>query len=128
MMPSTLSRSSPTDPSEEFFCLGPDTMTTVVCEQWMPLVRLATLLLNDRAVAEEVVQEAYEAVWRRRPDVTSRAQLGAYLRTSVVNGARSVGRRRGTAARHLSLIRAEHDGIDEPADSALLLREDRRGP
>ncbi|MBE7189737.1 MAG: sigma-70 family RNA polymerase sigma factor [Jatrophihabitans endophyticus] len=101
-------------------------MTATVREQWMPLVRLATLLLNDRAVAEEVVQEACEAVWRRRPDVASRGQLTAYLRTAVVNGSRSVGRRRGTAARHLSLLRAEHDAVDEPADAALLVREDRR--
>lgn len=132
MMPLTLPRPSPDESPDETsgqpadFRLDPDTMTATVREQWMPLVRLATLLLNDRAVAEEVVQEACEAVWRRRPDVTSRAQLGAYLRTSVVNGSRTVGRRRGTAARHLSLIRAEHDLTDVPADAALLVREDRR--
>ena len=111
MMPLAMSRPNPSDPPgpDGSFRLDPDTMTATVREQWMPLVRLATLLLNDRAVAEEVVQEACEATWRRRPGVTTRAQLGAYLRTAVVNGSRSVGRRRGTAARHLSLIRAEHD-------------------
>ena len=83
MMPLTMPRPDPDEPADSAFRLDPDTMTATVREQWMPLVRLATLLLNDRAVAEEVVQEACEAtVWRRRPDVTSRAQLAAYLRTS----------------------------------------------
>lgn len=105
------------------FRLDADTMTIVVRDQWMPLVRMATLLLGDRAGAEEVVQAACEAVWRQQPDVDSHDHLIAYLRTSVVNGTRSVGRRRGTAARHLALARAEHEA---PADAPLLLREDRR--
>ena len=133
MMPLALSRSSPNEQPEPDhgtddpgFCFDANTMTTTVREQWMSMVRLATLLLNDRAVAEEVVQQACEAVWRRQPEVTSQAQLGAYLRTSVVNGSRSIGRRRSTATRHLALLRAEHDAAATPADTALLKDEDRR--
>ncbi|WP_375485026.1 RNA polymerase sigma factor [uncultured Jatrophihabitans sp.] len=101
-------------------------MTATVRAQWMPLVRLGTLLLNDRAVAEEVVQHACETVWKQQPAVGSSAQLGAYLRTSVVNGSRSVGRRRTTAARYLALVRAEQPDGEPPADAELLLDEDRR--
>ena len=131
MMPLTSSRPSPDDPpldspSGPGFRLDTDTMTATVRAQWMPLVRLATVLLNDRAVAEEVVQHACESVWKQQPDVGSSAQLAAYLRTSVVNGSRSVGRRRTTAARYLALVRAEHQDGDPPADAELLLDEDRR--
>lgn len=68
-------------------------------EHYAGLCRLATLLVGERAVAEEVVQEAflrtYAGWWRlRRP---TRAQW--YLRTAVVNLCRSRGRRRATEDR-----------------------------
>ncbi len=50
---------------------------------WAPMVRVAVGILGDRAVAEDVVQDALAGVYRRlgrldRPE--------AYLRRSVVNG------------------------------------------
>ena len=56
--------------------------------------------VRDTAVAEEVVQDAFVAMhgaWRRLQD-PDRAL--AYLRQSVVNGARSSLRRREVATRH----------------------------
>lgn len=55
------------------------------------MVRLATLLVDSVAVAEEVVQDAFIAV-RARWDVID--EPGAYLRTTVVNGCSAVRRRR----------------------------------
>ena len=54
------------------------------------LVRFALMLVGDQTTAEDVVQEAFLGLYRgwdrlRDPD----AVLG-YLRTAVVNGARSV--------------------------------------
>jgi len=68
-------------------------------EHYAGLCRLASLLLGDRAAAEEVVQDAFlrtYAGWRRlrQPD---RARW--YLRAAVVNGCRSRGRRRVTEDR-----------------------------
>ncbi|MDP9093515.1 MAG: hypothetical protein M3N95_11440 [Actinomycetota bacterium] len=80
MMPLTLSRTHAGPAPEPDFRLSADSITLVVREQWMPLVRLATLLLSDRAVAEEVVQQACEAVWRRQPELDSSAALISYLR------------------------------------------------
>ena len=54
------------------------------------LVRLAYLLTGSRAVAEDLVQDAFVQLHRRRADVRSPA---AYLRTSVVNGSRMHHRR-----------------------------------
>jgi sigma-70-like protein len=53
------------------------------------LVRLAVLLVGDRASAEDIVQDAFLGLYRRRdrlPDTS--APLG-YLRVSVLNGCRS---------------------------------------
>lgn len=55
------------------------------------MVRLATLLVDSRALAEEIVQEAFSAVATRWAELD---RPGAYLRTSVVNGCRMALRRR----------------------------------
>ena len=61
------------------------------------LVGLARLLVDDPGQAEEVVQDAFVALHRRWE--SARDPL-AYLRMSVVNGARGRLRRRATVRRH----------------------------
>ena len=76
-----------------------DAVTHLYAAHYRSLVRLAALLLRDVAVAEEVTQDAFVALhgaWRRLAD-PDRAL--AYLRQSVVNGARSALRRREVAER-----------------------------
>ncbi|MFE6846705.1 RNA polymerase sigma factor [Streptomyces sp. NPDC057686] len=62
------------------------------------MVRLAVLLVDDLATAEDVVQDAFTALYRRHGEQISEVDnaLG-YLRTAVVNTSRSVLRRRRTA-------------------------------
>lgn len=55
------------------------------------LTRLAFLLTGSRAIAEELVQDAFEQIVRRW-DVIERPE--GYLRIAVTNGARSWGRRK----------------------------------
>ena len=55
----------------------------------LAMVRLALLLLDDRESAEDVVQDAFAALHRRWPSLHSEQAAVGYLRTSVVNGARS---------------------------------------
>ena len=77
-----------------------DAVTHLYAAHYRSLVRLGTLLLRDTAAAEEVVQDAFVAMhgaWGRLDD-PDRAL--AYLRRSVVNGARSALRRREVAERH----------------------------
>jgi RNA polymerase sigma-70 factor (sigma-E family) len=64
------------------------------------LVRLATLLLRDQAVAEEAVQDAFVSLHRRWKKLRDPGSAAAYLRTSVVHNTRSIQRRRSVAARH----------------------------
>ncbi|MCU1357580.1 MAG: polymerase, sigma-24 subunit, subfamily [Acidimicrobiales bacterium] len=61
------------------------------------LVRLATLLTDDHAVAEELVQEAFV---RLHAHLDRADRPGAYLRTTVVNLSRGHHRRRAVADRH----------------------------
>lgn len=86
-------------------------------EQWHSMVRLAILLVDDRASAEDVVQDAFLAVYRKPPRSSEAAV--AYLRSAVLNGARSALRRRGTARKFLSA----HRSPGEPADALVVAEE-----
>jgi len=86
------------------------------------LLRLAVLLTDDQAIAEDVVQDAFLALQRRWHAVDPAAAAG-YLRTSVVNGARTLHRRRTVARRHLQAAVPEDA---PPADLAVLLGDEHR--
>ncbi len=62
------------------------------------LVRVGVLLLGDQPSAEDVVQEAFLGLYRALPRLRDPAKAMPYLRTAVVNGARSVLRARKRAA------------------------------
>ena len=63
----------------------------------VPMVRLATLMVGSRAIAEEVVQDAFASVSERWNGI---AKPGAYLRAAVVNGCAQTLRRRSVEDRH----------------------------
>jgi RNA polymerase sigma-70 factor (sigma-E family) len=74
-----------------------------------PMVRLAYVLVDTDEQAEEVVQDAFAALYVRWHKVTDPE---AYLRTSVLNGARGVLRRRRVSRRRqheLSVVDPETD-------------------
>jgi RNA polymerase sigma-70 factor (sigma-E family) len=77
-----------------------EAVTRLFAAHYGRLVRLAVLLLHDRAVAEDVTQDSFVALhrsWRRLRDPDKAL---AYLRASVVNRARSALRRRSVADRY----------------------------
>lgn len=63
-------------------------------EHYRDLVRLATLLVGDRATAEEVVQDAFVRVHLARGRLQDEGAQPRYLRSAVLNGARSAVRKR----------------------------------
>lgn len=81
-------------------------------EQWWPMLRLATGLVDSVGAAEDVVQDAFVALYRNWSSLRDVAAAVGYLRTSVVNGSRSALRRRMTARRHL------HAVTEPPAEGA----------
>ena len=68
-----------------------DPLIQLYRERYEPMVRLAYLMTGDRAVAEELVQDAFVNVHRAWSRATNPP---AYLRTAVVNACNSWGRRR----------------------------------
>jgi RNA polymerase sigma-70 factor (sigma-E family) len=63
----------------------------------LTLVRLAMLLVDDRASAEDVVQDSFAGLASQREGLRDPDAALAYLRRSVVNRSRSALRRRRTA-------------------------------
>jgi RNA polymerase sigma-70 factor (sigma-E family) len=90
----------------------------------LSLVRLAVLLVDDRETAEDVVQEAFAGLHRRWSVLHSEDAALGYLRASVVNGARSVLRRRRTVRRHPAAD--ERALTAEAADAGALLADEHR--
>jgi RNA polymerase sigma-70 factor (sigma-E family) len=90
--------------------VGGDPLAALYVVHYGALVRLAALLLDDTAACEDVVQEAYVRLAAngrlerlRDPDASL-----AYLRTTVLNLARSALRRRLVATKYAPLVhRAE---------------------
>ena len=88
----------------------------------LALVRLAVLLVDDLGSAEDVVQDAFAALTRRRNGLSDPSKALAYLRVSVVNGSRSALRRRRTARGYVP----PHDvGPPSPEDRSVLAEEHR---
>jgi RNA polymerase sigma factor (sigma-70 family) len=89
----------------------------------LPLARLALLLVDDMASAEDVVHDAFIALQQNQSRLRDPAAVVGYLRATVVNRSRSLLRKRQTVRRHLSLVR---DGHVEAADSELLLAAEQQ--
>ncbi|HEX2424688.1 MAG TPA: SigE family RNA polymerase sigma factor [Actinomycetota bacterium] len=64
-------------------------------------IRLAFLLTGDRALAEDLVQEAFARLVGRLRHVRDPGAFGAYLRRTIVNLATSHFRRRGVERAYL---------------------------
>jgi RNA polymerase sigma-70 factor (sigma-E family) len=90
---------------------------------WRYLVRLAALLVDDVASAEDVVQDAFLALHKRSGALRDPDAALAYLRASVVNLSRSVLRRRQVARKHLKVAEPE---ATAGADHDVLLRDEHR--
>ncbi|MGH9209155.1 MAG: SigE family RNA polymerase sigma factor [Acidimicrobiales bacterium] len=86
-------------------------------EHYRPLVRLASILVDDVSVCEEIVQDAFVAVVRRGGGWADAERAPAYLRSAVLNGARSHLRKQQVRRRWLRMARPPDDGpsADRPA-------------
>jgi RNA polymerase sigma factor (sigma-70 family) len=87
-------------------------------EHRLSLARIALLLVDDMATAEDVVHDSFIALQQNAHKLRNPSAALAYLRTTVVNKSRSLLRKRQTVRKHLALARDEHA---EAADSELML-------
>ena len=110
-------------PVEATLPSGSDVVGDIYRREYASLLRLAILLAGDRESAEDIVHDSFAALQRRWASLADPGSAAGYLRVAVVNGSRSLHRRRGTRRRYLRM--SEPDNVS-PADAAFLLEEDHR--
>jgi RNA polymerase sigma-70 factor (sigma-E family) len=86
----------------------------------LSLARLALLMLGDRDAAQDVVQDAFLGLYRRWDKLASADAAPAYLRASVLNGCRTLLKRRSRPVLH-----AEEASLDS-AEETLMHSEEQR--
>lgn len=115
---------APDGPGDDGAPERPLTLADLYRDHRLRLVRLAMLLVDIPATAEDVVQEAFTGLHRHWSGLRDETAAVAYLRAAVVNGSRSVLRRRRTAreyvpphaanarsAESLAMLSAEHRSV-----------------
>ncbi|HEY6277484.1 MAG TPA: SigE family RNA polymerase sigma factor [Streptosporangiaceae bacterium] len=93
------------------------------------LIRLALVMLGDRPTAEDVVQEAFCGLYRRWDRLADQAKALTYVRSSVLNGCRTVLRYRGRRHGQTGTAGQEPAGgwqTAESAESSVLVGEEHR--
>ncbi len=99
-----------------------DQLVDLYREHYRPLVRIAALLLDNTASAEEVVQDAFVQLHQKWDRVVEPHKRVAYLRSVVMNGARSRLRRRLVRRR----LDVAQPATAESAETGALRSEGRR--
>jgi RNA polymerase sigma-70 factor (sigma-E family) len=98
-----------------------EAVTELYKDHYNQLVRMAVLLVHDVQTAEEIVQDAFEAMhlaWRR---LRNREKALSYLRQTIVNKSRSVLRHRIVVETHApSEHSAEHAALTLIERSAVI--------
>jgi RNA polymerase sigma-70 factor (sigma-E family) len=126
--PGTPDRASNAEPGGQAAAAAPGEWLDVALlyrQHHADLVRLALLLVGDRGCAEDVVQDVFTRLCARGR-VVARDSTLAYVRTAVVNGCRSVLRRRALT-RRIAVTRAmPWPEAQESAEHTAMLAEDRR--
>lgn len=85
---------------------------------YQSLVRVAETLVRDAATAEEVVQDAFVALYGAWSRLRDTGKAGAYLERSVVNRSRSVLRRRAVEDKYAPAPAAD-TGTDDAVATLL---------
>jgi RNA polymerase sigma-70 factor (sigma-E family) len=98
-----------------------DVVTALYRKHAGSLTRLAMVIIRDPGAAEHVVQDAFCGLYRRWPQLSNPASAPFYLRSSALNGCRSVLRQR---VRHTGKQLAEPSAPS--AESDALIGEEHR--
>lgn len=85
------------------------------------MIRLAHIILGNRATAEDVVQDAFCGLYRRWNHIASKDKVVSYLRSSVLNGCRSVLRQAKPGE-----LTDQYQPVAVSAEAAVLSAEERR--
>src|SRR3954452_14052255 len=92
---------------------GDETTFMILVEQHQPtMLRLAQMYVSSRAVAEEVVQEAWIGILRGLPAFEGRSSLRTWMYKIVTNVAKTRGVREGRSLPFSALGEADDDPVD----------------
>ncbi|MEV0199833.1 SigE family RNA polymerase sigma factor [Nonomuraea sp. NPDC050691] len=97
-------------------------VAAIFAEHHVGLVRLALIMVGDQATAEDVVQDAFARTHAGRSRLRDPGKALVYVRSAVLNGCRSVLRRRATVFRRA----VPYEPPVWSAESAALVGEERR--
>ncbi|WP_434096207.1 SigE family RNA polymerase sigma factor [Streptosporangium roseum] len=97
-------------------------VAALFADHHLGLVRLALLMVGDQSTAEDVVQEAFTRTHAGRHRLRDPRRALTYIRSAVLNGSRSVLRRRAVAFRRA----VPYEPPVWSAEHAALLGEERR--
>lgn len=98
-------------------------LTDLYQENYRQLLRIAVLLVDDKAAAEDIVQDAYLRVFDSRNRLRDPDKALAFLRQAVLNKARSALRRRMVARKYqprLATQDSHPDNTGRGVDRAVL--------
>jgi RNA polymerase sigma-70 factor (sigma-E family) len=98
------------------------TVTALYQEHAVGFIRLAVVMLGERPAAEDVVQDAFCALYRRWAYLSDPGNALSYLRSSILNGCRSELRRRIRNERRPSPVLTDASS----AEVAALIGEEHR--
>jgi RNA polymerase sigma-70 factor (sigma-E family) len=103
-----------------------DELAALYVRNYRSLIRLAALLLDETAACEDVVQEAYVSLasGRRLDRMRDHDAALAYLRTTVLNLARSSLRRRMVASKYAPVVHKSdrvEDGVNQVVDRTAIV-------
>jgi RNA polymerase sigma factor (sigma-70 family) len=104
---------------------GADPLAVLHSEHYASLVRLASLVLGDVGLAEQVVQDAFVKLHLRWGGLRQLDRAPAYLRSCVLNGARSQLRHQKVRDRH-DARRTVAPAAGTPEGSAIAAAEHER--
>jgi RNA polymerase sigma-70 factor (sigma-E family) len=90
------------------------------------LIRLAVIMLGDRQVAEDVVQDAFFGLYRNWSGLSDPAKALAYVRSSVLNNCRAALRRQIRRERRDRAAASAVGPAFESAEALVLLGEEHR--
>ena len=111
-------------PVEPTTAVEHDWFAALYREHWDGMVRLAFVMVDDRGVAEELVQDAFARVYRSRDTVHDPLP---YLRSAVYNACRNHHRGERVRRRHLRPAVADEAPMgDHVIDAVRRLRPERR--
>ena len=118
------SRSAPLTPGGRVGRPGADAtagVTELYRAHAIGLIRLAIIMLGDRAAAEDVVQDAFLGLYRHWAGLSDPANALTYVRSAVLNRCRNELRQRARPGRQ-ELV----SGAGESAEAAVLIGEEHQ--